>query len=133
MSEEQKKRPRPLSPHLQIYKPQLTSVLSIIHRGTGVFLCAGAVIVTLGLLALSDGMQSWESFREYASSLLGKLVLSSVLLALVYHFLNGIRHLAWDAGYGLDIKQTYASGKALLVGFVVISAALLYVVFRSAP
>jgi succinate dehydrogenase / fumarate reductase, cytochrome b subunit len=123
---------RPLSPHLQVYKPQLTSMLSIAHRGSGVLLCAGAVLITLGLLALASGAEAWMQFREFCGGLLGKLMIGGFLLAMVYHWLNGLRHLAWDAGYGLDIKQTYKTGKLLLMAFVVISAVLLYFGLRSA-
>lgn len=122
---------RPLSPHLQVYKPQLTTVLSIVHRTTGAALCAGAVLVVLGLLALADGFDTWQQFRAFCGTLAGKLIISAFLLALVYHWLNGLRHLAWDAGYGLDIPKTYRSGKAVVVLFVLISAVVLYFALRS--
>ena len=122
---------RPLSPHLQVYKPQLTSIMSIIHRGTGVALCAGAVMIAIGLLALADGYESWTYFRTQCGTILGKLVIAAFLLSLVYHWLNGLRHLGWDAGYGLDIAKTYTTGKLVLILFVVISAALLYFGLRS--
>lgn len=122
---------RPLSPHLQVYKPQLTSIMSIIHRGSGVALCAGAVLIAIGLLALADGYESWTYFRAQCGSLIGTLVIAAFSLALVYHWLNGLRHLGWDAGYGLDIKKTYTTGKIVLVLFVVMGAALLYFGLRS--
>ena len=122
---------RPLSPHLQVYKPQLTSVMSIIHRASGVALCAGAVLIAIGLLALADGYESWTYFRAQCGTLIGKLIIAAFLLALVYHWLNGLRHLGWDAGYGLDIKATYTTGKVVLVLFAVIGAALLYFGLRS--
>ena len=122
---------RPLSPHLQVYKPQLTSIMSIIHRGSGVALCAGAVLIAIGLLALADGYESWTYFRAQCGTLVGKVVIAAFLLALIYHWLNGLRHLGWDAGYGLDIKKTYLTGKLVLVLFAVISAALLYFGLRS--
>ena len=123
---------RPLSPHLQVYKPQLTSIMSIIHRGSGVALCAGAVLIAVGLLALADGYESWTYFRAQCGAIYGKVIIAAFLLALVYHWLNGLRHLGWDAGYGLDIKKTYATGRLVLVLFAVISAALLYFGLRSA-
>ena len=122
---------RPLSPHLQVYKPQLTSIMSIIHRGSGVALCAGAVLIAIGLLALADGYESWTYFRAQCGTLVGKVVIAAFLLALIYHWLNGLRHLGWDAGYGLDIKKTYLTGKLVLVLFAVISVALLYFALRS--
>ena len=122
---------RPLSPHLQVYKPQLTSILSIIHRGTGVALCAGAVLIAIGLLALADGYEAWSYFRAQCGEIWGKLIIAAFLLSLVYHWLNGLRHLGWDAGYGLDIEKTYVTGKLVLVLFALISAALLYFGLRS--
>ena len=122
---------RPLSPHLQVYKPQLTSMMSIMHRGSGVALCAGAVLIAVGLLALADGYESWTYFRAQCGTIFGKLVIAAFLLALVYHWLNGLRHLGWDAGYGLDIKKTYITGKIVLVLFAVVGAAVLYFGLRS--
>ncbi len=122
---------RPLSPHLQVYKPQLTSIMSIIHRGSGVALCAGAVLIAIGLLALADGYETWIYFRAQCGTVIGKLVIAAFLLSLVYHWLNGLRHLGWDAGYGLDIKATYTTGKLVLILFAVISAGLLYFGLRS--
>lgn len=122
---------RPLSPHLQVYKPQLTSMMSIMHRGSGVALCAGAVLIAIGLLALADGYESWTYFRAQCGTVIGKLVIAAFLLALVYHWLNGLRHLGWDAGYGLDITKTYTTGKIVLVLFAVTAAALLYFGLRS--
>jgi succinate dehydrogenase / fumarate reductase, cytochrome b subunit len=122
---------RPLSPHLQVYKPQLTSMLSIVHRATGAALCAGAVLITLGLLALAQGFETWNEFRALCATWCGKTVICAFALALIYHWLNGLRHLGWDAGYGLDIKQTYATGKLLLLLFAILSAVLLYFGLRS--
>lgn len=122
---------RPLSPHLQVYKMQLTMVMSITHRITGAALCAGAVLIVVGLLALADGFDAWQQFRIFCGSWAGIAIISGFLLALVYHWLNGLRHLAWDAGYGLDIAKTYRSGKAVAVLFVLICAAILFFAFRS--
>jgi succinate dehydrogenase / fumarate reductase, cytochrome b subunit len=120
---------RPLSPHLQIYKPQLTSMLSIAHRASGAALCAGGVLLMFGVLALADGYESWQRFREFVGAGFGRLLVIAFGLALIYHWLNGIRHLFWDAGYGLDIKQTYASGKIVMLAFLVLSAVVLWLGF----
>jgi succinate dehydrogenase / fumarate reductase, cytochrome b subunit len=122
---------RPLSPHLQVYKPQLTSMLSILHRTTGAALCAGAVLIALGLLALAEGFETWNEFRALCATWYGKAVICAFALALIYHWLNGLRHLGWDAGYGLDIKRTYVTGKLLLLFFAILSAILLYFGLRS--
>ncbi len=103
-------RSRPLSPHLQIYRPQLTSLLSIIHRATGVTLCIGAVALVWGIVAVALGAEAYATFSAFASSILGRLLTAAFVFCLIYHGLNGLRHLAWDIGWGLEIKQAYASG-----------------------
>src|SRR5574337_1008820 len=101
---------RPLSPHLLIYKPQLTSILSITHRITGCGLVAGAVLVTVWLLAALSGTAAFALVQQFRESMIGQLMLFCWLFAFVYHFLNGIRHLKWDAGYGLSLQSVYRSG-----------------------
>jgi succinate dehydrogenase / fumarate reductase, cytochrome b subunit len=123
-------KPRPLSPHLQVYSPQLTSMMSIAHRASGAFLCAGGIVIMIGVLALADGYESWQEFRAFCGGLYGKILISAFTLALVYHWLNGLRHLFWDAGYGLDIKQTYKSGNFVMLAFVVLSALILWLGFN---
>ena len=105
---------RPLSPHLQIYKPQLTSVLSILHRATGVFLTIGTVLLSYWLVAAASGLEAYEHAQSVIGSMLGQLLLFLWTLALFYHFCNGIRHLFWDAGYGLDIESVYRSGRHVI-------------------
>ena len=83
---------RPLSPHLQVYKPQLTSMLSILHRITGFGLAVGAVMGTWWLVAIMSGTSAYECFHDFAKSFIGQLMLFCWLYAFVYHFLNGIRH-----------------------------------------
>jgi succinate dehydrogenase / fumarate reductase cytochrome b subunit len=115
---------RPLSPHLQVYKPQITSVMSILHRITGVVLALGALVLCAWLVAAAGSVQGFEAFTHCMGSPLGKLALFVFSACLVYHFLNGLRHLAWDTGRGYDIPKVYASGYAVLVLSVVITAAL---------
>jgi succinate dehydrogenase / fumarate reductase, cytochrome b subunit len=122
---------RPLSPHLQIYSPQLTSMMSIAHRASGVALCAGGLLIMFGLLALADGMDSWNAFRKHCAAWYGTGIIIAFTLTLVYHWLNGIRHLGWDSGFGLDIKQTYATGKLVMLAFVVLSALIIWLAMRS--
>ncbi|MFT5173317.1 MAG: succinate dehydrogenase / fumarate reductase cytochrome b subunit [Gammaproteobacteria bacterium] len=112
---------RPLSPHLQVYRPQLTSVLSIAHRISGVALCAGVVALTIWLMALAGGAQSFAQVSAILGSAFGQLVLFAFTLALFYHLCNGIRHLFWDAGYGFELSTVYASGKAVLVASTVLT------------
>ncbi len=105
---------RPLSPHLQVYRPQLTSLLSITHRATGVALSVGTVLLALWLMAAASGADSFAQAQGLAGSWLGKLALLGWTFALFFHLCNGIRHLLWDAGYGLDIETTYKSGYVVM-------------------
>ena len=105
---------RPLSPHLQVYKPQLTSVLSITHRGTGVFLSLGTLALTCWLISLVMGEEVFNSFHQHMTTWYGKLFLASFVFSLFYHLANGIRHLFWDAGLGLELSTTYKSGYLII-------------------
>lgn len=105
---------RPLSPHLSVYRPQWTSVLSILHRITGVALALGAVLTVWWLLAAASGPDYFATADGFLTSWIGNLVMFASLWALSYHFCNGIRHLAWDAGYGLDIETSELTGKVVV-------------------
>lgn len=115
---------RPLSPHLQVYRPQLTSMLSILHRITGFSLAAGAALGVWWLYAIIGGLESYELFYGFCTSKIGQLMLFCWLFAFVYHMLNGIRHLVWDTGAWLDIKSAYASGWTVFFGAIVLSTVL---------
>ncbi len=119
---------RPLSPHLQIYKPQITTVLSIMHRGTGVFLSFGMLLLCAFLFTLAIDAQSYNVVRAFSSSIIGLLLLIGWSYSLVYHTLNGLRHLAWDAGYGLDLAQTKATGWAVVALSIVFTALIWFAV-----
>lgn len=106
---------RPLSPHLQIYRPQWTSVLSILHRITGVVLSIGTVLVVFWLGALAQGEQAYQSMLGWMSSPVALIALLGWTLALFYHLLNGIRHLLWDTGTMLELKPARASGWMVVV------------------
>ena len=101
---------RPMSPHLQVYKPQLTSMLSIVHRGTGVFMSAGALFVVYYIYAIAMGPDTYAQAQGMLDHWLGQLVLWAMMFATWFHFGNGIRHLFWDMGWGLEIDATYRSG-----------------------
>lgn len=115
---------RPLSPHLQIYKPQLTSMLSILHRITGVGLALGALVVAAWLLAALAGAGPFAAVQQFRASLIGQAMLFGWLFSFIYHFLNGIRHLKWDAGFGLDIGSTYRSGYVVVIGSILVTLAV---------
>lgn len=106
---------RPLSPHLQVYKPQLTSVLSILHRITGVGLGLGTLLLTWWLVAAAYGPDAFEVVQSFVASWFGRLVLFGFTYALFYHLCNGIRHLFWDAGWGFELKTAYASGWLVVI------------------
>jgi succinate dehydrogenase / fumarate reductase cytochrome b subunit len=112
---------RPLSPHLQVYRPQLTSVLSIAHRISGVALCAGALLLVAWLLALAAGPDAYARVAAVIGSLPGQVVVFLFTFALYFHFCNGIRHLVWDAGHGLELPTAYASGKAVIATSIVLT------------
>tara|TARA_B100001939_G_C16772814_1_gene543437 strand:- start:38 stop:409 length:372 start_codon:yes stop_codon:yes gene_type:complete len=106
---------RPISPHLSIYKPQITSILSISHRISGVFQSLGLLIIILLLLSLFLGENSHAFFMLFINSLIGKLFLFFYVLSLCYHLLNGIRHIIWDFGFGFEIKNVYYSGIIIII------------------
>ncbi len=118
---------RPLSPHLQVYKPQLTSVLSITHRGTGVFLSLGALVLTYWLVSLAVSEELFNSFHLHTTFWYGKLFLIGFVFSLYYHLSNGIRHLFWDIGLGLEISTTYKSGYFIIFISAVLTLATLFV------
>ncbi len=98
-------RTRPLSPHLQIYRWPLTMATSIVHRITGVGLVGGTLLVAWWLIATATSADYYDTFSAVARSPLGLLVLAGFVWSLAYHLVNGMRHLAWDAGFGFGIKN----------------------------
>ena len=115
---------RPLSPHLQVYRPQLTSILSITHRGTGMFLAFSSPVLVYWLWAVAAGADTYASAQVLFGSSLGRVILFFWSYSLFYHLCNGIRHLAWDAGTGLEIATLYKSGwwvVALSFGLTVVT------------
>ncbi|MCE2952011.1 MAG: succinate dehydrogenase, cytochrome b556 subunit [Alphaproteobacteria bacterium] len=120
---------RPLSPHLQIYKPQITSVLSIFHRFTGVAVAGGMLTLVWWLVCLETWKtmpEYYEFFHSFFSGIVGRLFLIGVSLAFFYHLSNGIRHLLWDMGYGYDITTVEKTGW-MVVFFTLIITALFWV------
>jgi succinate dehydrogenase / fumarate reductase cytochrome b subunit len=127
-------RERPLSPFMigPYYRPQLTSMLSIIHRGTGVVLAAGALLLAAWLVAAAFDADAFADLSGALSSLPGKFALMVFAASLVYHFLNGIRHLFWDAGMGYEIPTAYASGYAVIALTIAFTALLWWIGLGSA-
>jgi succinate dehydrogenase / fumarate reductase cytochrome b subunit len=114
---------RPLSPHLQIYRWQLTSVMSIFHRATGVALSAGTILLVWWLVAAASGPDAYEGVQEFLGSWIGLLLLFGWTVSLFYHLCNGIRHLVWDTGHALDLKSTYTGGWAVVAATAVLTLA----------
>lgn len=119
---------RPVSPFMigPHYKPQMTSLMSITHRATGVFLSiVGAPLMVWWIIATAGGSESFGVFERFIGSWFGMLVLAATVFCLCYHLLNGIRHLVWDTGRALDIKTAYTAGWLVLIGTVGLTAVLL--------
>ena len=116
---------RLISPHLSIYKPQITSILSISHRMSGVFQSLGLLIIVLLLFSLFLGKNSHEFFMLFINSLIGKAFLFFYVLALCYHLFNGIRHIIWDIGFGFEIKNVYYSGIIVIIFAVTLALYIL--------
>lgn len=117
---------RPLSPHLQVYKPQLTSAMSIVHRSTGVLLGMGAFILATWLISIAGDGDAFAQFNACAGTVPGRLLLIAIAGSLAYHLLNGIRHLLWDIGWGFELRQAYASGLVVLGLAVAITGIVVY-------
>ncbi|MBX2833902.1 MAG: succinate dehydrogenase, cytochrome b556 subunit [Micavibrio sp.] len=116
------KKQRPLSPHLQVYKPQMTSVLSITHRACGVALSIGTLLVTIWLVAAATGEDAYEAVSGFMRSGFGTFLIFGWSVALFYHLCNGIRHLFWDTGRLFKIENAYRAGYAVLAGTLLLTA-----------
>lgn len=110
---------RPLSPHLQVYKPQLTTFMSITHRATGIALAVGTLMLVCWLIAAATGETAFNEVQAFLGSIVGRLLLLGWSFALFYHLCNGLRHLFWDAGKGFEIETAY------MIGRIVIAASIL--------
>jgi succinate dehydrogenase / fumarate reductase, cytochrome b subunit len=112
---------RPLSPHLQIYKPQITSAMSIFHRFTGVALSVGTLLLVWWLAAAATSDAAFATASGFIGSWFGILLLFGWTVALWFHFCSGLRHLFWDAGIGFELPQVHASGRAALIATAVLT------------
>jgi len=106
---------RPLSPHLQVYRPQVTSVLSITHRMTGVVLSMAAVLLTYWLASAAYGPDSFARAQTMMESWFGRLVMFGFTFSLFYHMCNGIRHLGWDLGWGFELVRLRITGVIVII------------------
>jgi len=113
---------RPLSPHLGIYRPQISSVMSILHRITGVALAVGSVLMVVWLWSAAYAPAFYTQLHDLLASLPGKLLLLGWTIAFYYHLCNGIRHLWWDMGKGMDVPAVNRSGIVALVATALLTA-----------
>ena len=100
----------PLSPHLQIYKWQISSLLSIVHRIVGVINFFAIILICIWVISLSLGEPNYEIIKNFLKSFFGKFVIIGLCWTFSFHILNEIRHLAWDLGYGFDVKTSKITG-----------------------
>jgi succinate dehydrogenase / fumarate reductase cytochrome b subunit len=112
---------RPLSPHLQIYRPMLTMMMSIIHRITGAGLYFGTALLAWWLIAAASGPDAFETVQWFMGSILGRLILFGYTWALIHHMLGGLRHLVWDTGRGFDLGTVEIMAKATLGGSIALT------------
>ena len=116
------KEKRPLSPHLQVYKIQITSLLSILHRGTGIVLYGGSVVWALWFTTLAAGPQSYEAIQNFLLSPVGLIVLMGWSFSFFYHLCNGIRHLMWDIGLGYEMSAVRLTGWMVVLTSVLLTS-----------
>ena len=114
--------PRPLSPHLGIYRWQITMAMSIIHRITGIWLCVGALALVYWLIAAEAGPDTFATAHWFFASWIGQVLMWIWTFCLFYHLCNGIRHLFWDAGQGFKIRTFYITGYSVWVMACILTA-----------
>ena len=112
---------RPLSPHLQIYQPMLTMMMSIVHRMTGMALYFGSLLLAWWLIAAATGPDYFEFVNGLAGTLIGKMVLFGYTWALIHHMLGGVRHFIWDTGHGFELPTIELMARASLAASLVLT------------
>jgi len=122
---------RPLSPHLQIYKLPLTAMMSVLHRGTGVVISIGTLLLVWVLAKAAMGEEAFSGTQWLLSSWFGYLVLIGFTFSLYAHFCNGIRHLLWDFGYGFDVSKANTGAKISLIAAIVLTVLTWIVAFAA--
>jgi succinate dehydrogenase / fumarate reductase cytochrome b subunit len=121
MAEASKPVERPLSPHLQIYRPMLTMMMSILHRITGAALYIGTLLLAWWLLAGATGPEAFATVQAFMGSWFGRLILLGYTWALLHHMLGGIRHFIWDTGRGFGIEEREILAKATIGGSLLLT------------
>ena len=111
----------PLSPHIQIYRWHISSLLSITHRISGLINLSALILIFFWLIILSLGKNNYESFLLIINSFFGKFVLIGFTWSMIFHLLSGIRHLVWDLGYGFEVKTANISGIIVIISSLVLT------------
>ena len=132
MSQPQNAPQRPMSPHLQVYRWQITMTLSILHRATGVALTFGAFALVAWLVALASGPEAFATAQKCLYSPFGAVLAAGWTFALYFHLCNGIRHLVWDAGSGYSMKGLYVGGYLVIAASILMSAVTWLVILGGA-
>jgi len=114
----------PLSPHLQIYRWQISSLLSIIHRITGILNLLGLIFISAWISSAGIGENLFEYFSVFLKSFIGKFILIGFTWSISYHLLSGIRHFFWDLGYGYEIKTVNISGVIVIISSLLLTVFL---------
>jgi len=122
---------RPLSPHLQVYRPQITSTLSILHRATGIVLAIGALLFSYWLLSATYGPEKYAAAQALLGSWFGQLALWGFTFSLFYHLGNGVRHLAWDGGLGFDLDKLRFTGWLVVLFAAAMTVLALVIAYAS--
>ena len=117
-------RTRPLSPHLQIYRPMLTMMMSIVHRATGIGLYFGTALLVWWLVAAAQGANAYAKVQWFMGSFIGQVILFGYTWALVHHMFGGIRHFIWDTGHGFGPNEREWLVRAGLAGSIVATVIL---------
>ena len=115
---------RPLSPHLSVYRPMLSMMMSIVHRITGIALYAGTLLLVWWLLAAASGPGAYAQFQSVAASFIGRIILFGYTWALLHHMLGGVRHLIWDTGHGFGAAEREWLVRANLIGSIALTVIL---------
>ena len=118
---------RPLSPHLTVYRPQITSVLSIFHRASGCFMALSMALIVWWFLAGATGAAYFDFVDGLMTSVIGALILIASAAAFFYHLCNGLRHMWWDIGNGFEMEQVTASGVMVMIAAGALTVILLFV------
>ncbi|WP_414472793.1 succinate dehydrogenase, cytochrome b556 subunit [Microvirga sp. M2] len=126
---EAKVAPRPLSPHLQIYRWSWTMAMSVFHRATGMALYVGIALFAIWLVALASGPSAFDAVQGFFGSPIGYLILFGYTWVLMHHMLGGVRHLVWDFGYGMEADQRIAMARFTLIGSIALTVAIWAIAF----